>query len=313
MDSPTDLILGAEPDAVPRARRFVRSSLTACPPEVAADAELVVSELVTNASLHGHPPVAVSLSLGARVRIEVSDAGRSAPIVLKQNTDAMTGRGLSMIAALASEWGVDAVPGGGKTVWAELDPTEAATAPSPHPVAGLDAVLRSFADEEGADSVPTYSVHLGAVDTAMLGAAKAHIDNVVRELILLRDGQAASGTVLAPEMARLVDTVTGGFAEARASIKRQAAAAAARGDLVTHLELRLPLAAAEAGERYLAALEEADRYARYARLLSLAPPHIHTVFRQWYVRSLIEQLRARARGEDPPPAVPFPDVPGSEI
>ncbi|HET9078562.1 MAG TPA: SpoIIE family protein phosphatase [Acidimicrobiales bacterium] len=313
MESSAELTLGSGPDAVPRARRFVRSSLSEWPAELAADAELVVSELVTNAALHGQPPVALRLAVGDRVRIEVSDAGRSAPILLQQNTGAMTGRGLAMIAALAEGWGVEAGPEGGKTVWAELAVGGSPAVRPEQATADIDALLRSFPDIDDPGHGPLYTVRLGAVDTEMLVAAKAHIDNVVRELILVREGQATGGAAMAPEMARLVETVTDDFAEARAAIKRQAAAAAARGDDWTHLELRLPLSAAAAGERYLAALDQADRYARSARLLSLAPPHLHTVFRRWYVSSLVEQLRARARGEDPPPARPFRDVVGAEM
>ena len=50
-----------------------------------------------------------------------------------------------------------------------------------------------------------------------------------------------------------------------------------------HLRLSLPASAAAAGERYLAALEEADRYARNARLLTLETTPVHKVFRSWYV------------------------------
>ena len=316
MRTAAELILGRQPDAVPRARRLVRSSLGDWPDQVRADAELVVSELVTNALLHGDPPVTVRLSAAGTIRVEVSDAGPAVPIRLQQNTETMTGRGLAMVSALTSGWGVEALPGGGKTVWAELAtgrrrPAEAPTAGSgeepPAPSAATGPRPLRAAREA------TYTVRLGEVDTGLLVAAKAHIDNVVRELTLVRDGQASAGEALAPEMARLVEIVTRDFADARTEIKEQAAAAAARGDAVTRLELHLPAGAADAGERYLAALEEADRYARSARLLSLAPPRLHTVFRRWYVRSVVGQLRAQARGVPPPPVVPFRDVVAAEM
>ena len=77
------------------------------------------------------------------------------------------------------------------------------------------------------------------------------------------------GAKLPSAMAKLVETVTGDFADARAEIKRQALAAAARGEQLTDLELHLPLSYAEAGEQYLAALDEADQYARAAQLLTM--------------------------------------------
>lgn len=292
MRTVAELTLGREPDAVPRARRLVRSALREEMPDVAGDAELVVSELVTNAALHGEAPITIRVLVNQVARIEVHDAGRSVPILLRQGTDAMTGRGLSMVAAVACQWGVESADGG-KTVWAELDPEGRGDA-LPAPAIDLDALLEAWADDDPATA--TYTVRLGPVSTELLLAAKSHIDNVVRELMLMREGEASSGVSLPPELSTLIQTVTVEFAEARTEIKRQAAAAASRGEELTDLELHLSLSAADAGERYLTALDQADRYARSAHLLTLAPPRIHREFRQWYVRTIIEQLRTMAQG-----------------
>ena len=287
---------------------MTRAALADQPDEVAGDAELVVSELVTNAALHGAPPITVRIWAEPCVRVEVEDHGRSAPILLQQNTEAMTGRGLSMVAALASDWGVDRVPDDGKVVWAELG--RQPTGPTSAPQVDIEALLASWPDDETPEVV---TVRLGAVSTELLLSAKAHIDNVVRELVLLKEGEASSGVALAPEVAALIETVTVDFAEARAQIKRQAAGAAARGDQLTDLELHLDPTAAAAGERYLEALDQADRYARSAHLLTLAPPSVHRLFREWYVRSIIDQLRAPARGEQSRPPRPFQLVLADEV
>jgi GAF domain-containing protein len=107
--------------------------------------------------------------------------------------------------------------------------------------------------------------------------------------------------------------VTVDFADARAEIKRQAAAAAARGDQITDLELHLTPAAADAGERYLKALDQADRYCRSAHLLTLAPPRVHRIFRHWYVQFIVDQLRALGRGEEPAAPRPFQVVLTEEV
>ena len=308
-----ELTIGLEPDAVPRARRMTRAALADQPPDIADDAELVVSELVTNAALHGEPPITVRVRSEPCVRIEVEDSGRSAPILLQQNTETMTGRGLSMVAALASGWGVERAPGGGKVVWAELGrDASGPSGPSGPSAADIDieALLESWSDEEPDERI---TVRLGDVPTELLLAAKAHIDNVVRELVLLREGEASSGVALAPEVAALIETVTVDFADARAEIKRQAAGAAARGDELTDLELHLAPSAAEAGERYLEALDRADRYARSAHLLTLAPPRVHRLFREWYVRALIEQVEAHVRGDAPPRTRPFQVLLAEEV
>lgn len=310
MRTVAELTLGREPDAVPRARRMVRSALAEEMPAVAGDAELVVSELVTNAALHGEAPITVRVLVNRVARVEVHDHGRSAPILLKQGTDAMTGRGLSMVAAVASDWGVEPAAEG-KTVWAELDADRTPADDAPAPVVDLDALIAAWADDDPATA--TYTVQLGPVSTELLLAAKAHIDNVVRELVLMREGEASSGVALPAELSALIQTVTVDFAEARTEIKRQAAAAAARGEVLTELELHLSPSAADAGERYLIALDRADRYARSAHLLTVAPPRIHRVFRQWYVRTIIEQLRALSQGHEPPRWVPFQVVLVDEV
>ena len=80
-------------------------------------------------------------------------------------------------------------------------------------------------------------------------------------------------------------------------MKRQAIAAANRGERRTNLTVTLSLSAVEPGEDYLKALDIADSYARDARLLTLETPPQHRVFRQWYVTALVDQVRRAAGGE----------------
>src|SRR5947209_3303004 len=99
-----ELVVGSDPDAARRARRLIRSTLAERLGAV-EDAELVVTELVTNALLHAGPPVTVRLTdLDCGVRLEVEDRGRTIPVQGLPSTESMTGRGLSLIAALASGW-----------------------------------------------------------------------------------------------------------------------------------------------------------------------------------------------------------------
>lgn len=309
-----ELRLGSEPDAVPRARRFAVAALEDQPEPVVDDAALIVTELLTNAVLHGEPPVTLRVRhLDDRVRVEVEDTGRNMPVTVRHSTEAMTGRGLPLVAALSATWGVVPNGTGGKAVWAELTAESATTPPADNlPEVDLDAFLAAWQTDDD-ESETRYSVRLGAVPTDLLLAAKAHIDNVVREFTLARADTASGDPEIEAHFAELIETVTRGFADARTEIKRQAVEAAARGDVQTELVLTLPVSAADAGEKYLAALDEADGYARAARLLTLATPPAHRVFRNWYVQALVDQLRAQARGEEPPAIRTFPQRLADEV
>jgi GAF domain-containing protein/anti-sigma regulatory factor (Ser/Thr protein kinase) len=302
------LELEPEPDAVPRARRFVGGLLHAWElPQVAADVELAVTELVTNALLHAGPPVSVVVCANGSLRVAVHDPSPTPPIRAPASTEAMTGRGLALVSALSDRWGVERTERG-KAVWCEFDlkpdRTTIPTGPEVLPADEVDAFLAGWDDLIPPPREPTYRVTLGDVPTSLLLAAKAHVDNVVRELTLVGAGAAAGDTAEMPaHLATVVESVVTGFAEARNAIKRQALEAASRGDERVRLTLTLPVSAADAGERYLAGLDDADAYARAARLLTLEAPPQHRVFRHWYVESLVTQLRHRAKGEpvEPPP------------
>ena len=302
------LKLHDEPDAVPAARHFVRDKLRGTPLEHrSADSELILTELVTNATLHGTPPVTVGVQVSPEMaRFEVSDASAGVPVGLVQSPEAMTGRGLMLVEALSDRWGVDRQDHG-KLVWAEvgLAPVEPehdsrTSMPVSPDVAGT---LEGF---DLPSDVPEYTLELGDVPTDLLVAAKAHVDSIVREFALVSSGAASGQTpAVSADMARLIEIVTSRFALARESIKRQAIAAATAGEARTRLVLTLPLSAADAGRDYLQALDEVDAYARAARLLTLETPPQHRAFRQWYVNSLVDQLRALAQGEEPPATPPF--------
>src|SRR3954465_7235674 len=290
-------------DAVPRARRFAAGALTAgVGSSVLEDAELVVTELVTNALLHGAPPVVLRISpVGSGVRIEVEDTGREMPIRMRENTEAMTGRGLSLVSRVTSGWGVERNGEGGKVVWAEIV-EGGLPAVDDYVDVDVEALLDAWSDDELEE---TYAVELGAVPTDLLLEAKAHIDNLVREFTLASAAVDGASAGLPADLAELVQTVVHGFSAARSAIKRQALESAARGDAQTVLSLRLPASAADAGEKYLAALDEADGYARSARLLTLETPPVHRVFRRWYVQSLVAQLRRQVAGETTEPQPTF--------
>lgn len=104
--------------SVPEARLFVDRALPAtC---WADEVTLLVSELASNAVRHARTPFTVSVACdGERVRVEVEDQDPTLPVRRRPDADAVTGRGLLIVDALAHHWGVE-VTDAGKAVWVEL-------------------------------------------------------------------------------------------------------------------------------------------------------------------------------------------------
>jgi anti-sigma regulatory factor (Ser/Thr protein kinase) len=85
------------------------------------DAVLITSELCANAVLHARTDLQVRLqSDGLCLRIEVRDGSSRMPSSVPVRNDRTGGRGLAIVAALATSWNAH-VDGTGKVVWAEID------------------------------------------------------------------------------------------------------------------------------------------------------------------------------------------------
>ena len=108
--------------SVARARDFVAAQLRAWRADrLLVDALIVTSELATNAIIHADPPCRLRLSLHSNtLRIDVRDGGRGTPEPRAPDGTGEGGRGLQLVSALATAWGVQDVAGEGKLVWAEL-------------------------------------------------------------------------------------------------------------------------------------------------------------------------------------------------
>jgi anti-sigma regulatory factor (Ser/Thr protein kinase) len=114
------------PSSPAEARRFVAHRLADAlggrdgATEVIADAELIVSELLTNAvNAQCHRTELVLTARDDRVRIEVHDDARGEPELQRPAVEDEHGRGLVIVAALSADWGVEG-SALGKRVWAEL-------------------------------------------------------------------------------------------------------------------------------------------------------------------------------------------------
>ncbi|MFJ8717315.1 SpoIIE family protein phosphatase [Streptomyces violaceus] len=86
--------------------------------ETAFAAELILSELMTNAIRHGAGPIRVRLLYGHALICEVSDASNTAPHLRRAASTDEGGRGLFLVAQLSQSWGTRYLPEG-KVIWAE--------------------------------------------------------------------------------------------------------------------------------------------------------------------------------------------------
>ncbi|MEU9043536.1 MULTISPECIES: ATP-binding protein [unclassified Kitasatospora] len=118
------------PRSAGRARiRFLRMAFEwEVPVDSAETALILLSELVTNACRHARSPrdrmigVRVLLPTSSLLRIEVSDANPELPTLRHATPEDESGRGLELVAALATSWGAHPRGEGyiGKTTWCEL-------------------------------------------------------------------------------------------------------------------------------------------------------------------------------------------------
>jgi anti-sigma regulatory factor (Ser/Thr protein kinase) len=122
--------LSAVPDARRRLRELCAAHGTA--PDIADRAELALAEVVTNALTHGLAPVELVLAVdAASVTVTVADAGTTPVESHRATTEDAHGRGLAIVAAVATAWGWNRRPHQTHLVWFAVGST------SPAPAAGL--------------------------------------------------------------------------------------------------------------------------------------------------------------------------------
>lgn len=86
--------------------------------EVLDEAELLVSELVTNAVLHGAPPITMRVECdGNRLRVSVTDRNPEPAQVRDAGPEDVSGRGIRLVDIISDQWGVEPRSGDGKDVW----------------------------------------------------------------------------------------------------------------------------------------------------------------------------------------------------
>lgn len=212
---PFDVMLRPHPSSVGTARELVRSLLgVVARADLLDDAELLVSEVVTNALIHAGSEIRVrALMLEDRLRVEVSDASPHLPAPRGYGDTSGTGRGLSLLVQLVDDWGVTTAEDG-KTVWFELGGASEAAAGDPGATSAGDSVVASEAarGEAGVRSRPRssargrrppreeVSVALPNMPLLLHEAWREHAETLLREYLLCSlDGEPANGVRVDPE------------------------------------------------------------------------------------------------------------------
>ena len=122
--------LASEPASIARARHAVVRTCQAWGIPGAASAELVVSELVANAVMHGWGHVVLRLfDTGEGLRIEVEDANPAPPVTTDGHPGRVGGFGMRIVERLG-DWGWRP-SGEGKLVWARVRPQDFRGQPTP--------------------------------------------------------------------------------------------------------------------------------------------------------------------------------------
>src|SRR3954453_2999192 len=108
--------------AAAKARRFISDTMRSWGyDDSVADAQLLVSELVTNAVLHARSATRVTVERNGRtLRVSVFDRNPARPRLRELGPEAVTGRGLLLVDRIAQRRGVD-TNDEGKCVWFEVE------------------------------------------------------------------------------------------------------------------------------------------------------------------------------------------------
>lgn len=287
------LTLTPGPLAVPDARGWVeqvcldigRADLIEC-------AQLGVSELVTNAVMHGADPVQVRVR-GTREhpRVEVRDASVERPVLpgplaLDESDDLLLtfGRGLSIVARVADAWGAE-MESDGKIVWfaPATDFSED----------GVEGQITGSVDpaEQRAEPVDPVDVEVRDVPLSLYVGFQNHFRELRREVRLLalahaRDYPLAKS--LSDLFAALERQLRDGIGQS------QLAGALASGAESADLHVRMPRAAAETLQRFLELLDVADEFCRQERLLALARSDEQVQFQRWFLGEYLRQAAGAA-------------------
>jgi anti-sigma regulatory factor (Ser/Thr protein kinase) len=289
------LVLGRGARGVQVARRWVAELCEEIGrPELTECAQLGVSELVTNALLHGEPPISVRLrGTAEHPRVEVRDSSVEPPILPHQpldrpETDDLLltfGRGLSIVARCSDAWGAE-IEEVGKIVWFAPAADFADGDGGPGVITGVD--------HSRAKAAPTRDrvrIHILDVPLVLYVGFQQHFRELRREVRLL----ALAHETDYPLAKSLSDLFGALDRQLRDGIGvEQIEAAVAQGLESTDLVVHMPRATATTLMHFVELLDLADEFCRAERLLSLARSPEQRKFQAWFLHEFVRQADGQA-------------------
>lgn len=301
------LTLGPGPRGVQDARRWVvqtcldieRGDLVEC-------AELGVSELVTNAILHGADPIQVRVrGTLEHPRVEVRDASVERPVLpgplaFDPDDDLLLtfGRGLSIVARSSDAWGAE-IERDGKVVW--FAPARQLAEDD-----GVPGIINGPAMPEPAPEMDDpVDVLIQGVPLRLYVGFQQHFRELRREVHLL----ALAHEQIYPLAKSLSDLFGALERQLRDGIGlTDVEGALTSGAEVVDLQVRIPREAASTLSRFLDLLDLADEFCRQERLLALARTEEQRDFQRWFLGEYVRQAAGAA-----PTAWVEPEVSGGGL
>ena len=296
------LALGPGPRGVHQARRWVVEAIGGLGRrDLTEAAELGVSELVTNALLHGTPPVTVRLGgTTEHPRVEVHDRSTEPPVLPDRSgtsdlgldgtldgelDDDLTlvtfGRGLDIVARCAEAWGAEIEPAG-KVVWF-TPAAEIGDEGSPGQVTGLPPI------PDPIDRHDQLAFHLLGVPREWLAEFQRHyleLRREVRLLALAHEEHYPLAKTLSDHFGTMHRQLVDGMEVDRTG---QAPGRQDTVDLVVHLSPD----SVEAMGNLVELLDFADEFAARERLLSVARTPEQRTFQTWFLSEFVHQHAGR--------------------
>jgi anti-sigma regulatory factor (Ser/Thr protein kinase) len=262
-------------------------------PDLTDNAELALSEVVTNAILHGRPPMTVRLrGTVDHPRVEVRDRSPAPPALPRLGPDAEApddlttfGRGLSIVARASDAWGAEREPEG-KLVW-----FVPATSLRDDEVDGVLLGWDDDDDEEDPTGGERMSVRLDRVPVRLMLRSLTHGAELRRELRLL----AVAHQDTYPVAGDLSEFFSGLGRDFRRQFDGPDLHRAIDSDQVlVDLEVTARVDSGPRFSRLIELLDLADAFCRNERLLTLSRPRELVVFQEWMFGEFVRQTSGAA-------------------